>query len=58
MVKKYRYGEQKKINGKQKKEDFAVTFLKSFFKSGMGKLSKSMEKYTPPGYISLKGTVQ
>ena len=29
------------------KDDFAVTTLERFFKSGMGRLSKSMEQYTP-----------
>ena len=29
------------------KDDFAVTLLGSFFKSGMGRLLKSLEQYTP-----------
>ena len=37
----------KKGNWKAKKDDFSVTILGSFFKSGMGRLSKSMEQYTP-----------
>ena len=37
----------KKGNWKAKKDDFAVTNLGSFFKSGMGRLSKSIEQYTP-----------
>ena len=32
-----------------KKYDFTVTILESFFKSGMGRLLKSMEQYTPLG---------
>ena len=31
---------------KAKKDDFGVTILGSFLKSGMGRLSKSMEQYT------------
>lgn len=32
---------------KANKDYFAVTFLGSFFKSAKGRLSKSMEQYTP-----------
>jgi len=32
---------------KAKKDDFTVNILGSFFKTGMGRLSKSMEPYTP-----------
>ena len=36
----------KKKKWKTKKDDFAVTFLNMFFKSGMGRLSTLMEQYT------------
>ena len=31
----------------KKKNDFGVKIMGSFFKSGRGRLSKSMEQYTP-----------
>ena len=44
------YGGQTEGIGKQKKDDFPFTIEGSFFKSGMGRLSKSMKQYTPlPG---------
>ena len=43
---KKRYGGQKG-NGKQKNMIFAVTILGRFFKSPMGRVSKSTEQYTP-----------
>ena len=37
-------GEKREMESK--KDDFAFTILGSFFKSGMGRFSKSMEQYT------------
>ena len=37
----------KKGKRKGKRDDFAVTILGRFLKSGKGRLSKSMEQYTP-----------
>ena len=39
-------GDKEKRERKKKKDDFAVTFLNMFFKSGMGRLSTLMEQYT------------
>ena len=40
-------GGGKRRGGAKKGKWIAITILGSFFKSGMGRLSKSMEQYTP-----------
>ena len=44
---KRRKEEKKKKRYDREKDDFAITIFGSFFKSGIGRLSKFMEQYTP-----------